>query len=489
MIFKLTSRDRRMSMTKDVFINGNWESGDGEGFSSICPATQQSVWQGKAANESQVNRAVAAAKQAFKDWSHTSFETRRDILLKYRDNITASNEALATAISRDMGKPLWEAKTEANAMASKVAISLQAYEERTGRQSNESSSLSHRPHGVMAVFGPFNFPGHLPNGHIIPSLIAGNTVVFKPSELTPAIAEIMSDCFEKAGFPKGVLNIVQGGRETGGALLKADVDGVLFTGSAETGLTFHKFFAGRPEVMLALEMGGNNPLIITEATDIQAAADIAFISGYITSGQRCTCARRLILPKGSHGDAILDAISARIDDVKIGAWREDVFMGPVVSTQSADNAMGFQSKLIAAGAASIKAITRGDAKGAFLRPGLIDTTHIQSPDKELFGPLMQVIRVADLKEAISRANATRFGLAAGLISDDAEDWAHAKAELKAGIVNWNKPTTGAASSLPFGGPGLSGNHRPSAYYAADYCAWPQASQISEKATAPKLMHF
>jgi len=476
-------------MTKDVLINGRWESGQGAAFTSICPATHETVWRGNAADEVQVRRAIEAAKTAFKSWSRTSFETRRDILLSYAEQITAASEALATAISRDMGKPLWEAKIEAGAMAAKVAISLQAYEERTGRKTNETSSLSHRPHGVMAVFGPFNFPGHLPNGHIVPSLIAGNTVLFKPSELTPSIAEIMAKCFAKAGLPEGVLNIVQGGRETGGALLKADIDGLLFTGSAKTGVAFHKFFAGRPEVMLALEMGGNNPLIITENTDINAAADIAFMSGFITSGQRCTCARRLILPKGAFGNAVIDTIIARINDVKIGPWQEDIFMGPVVSIKSAQAAMDFQSALVADGANIIHRLERPDPKGAFLRPGLIDTTDANSPDTELFGPLLQVIRVANLEEAFARANATKFGLAAGLISDDPDHWALAKLDLKAGILNWNKPTTGAASSMPFGGPGLSGNHRPSAYYAADYCAWPQASQISQTAEAPKLMHF
>jgi len=472
-------------MNKDVLINGDWEGGKAWSFKSICPATHETVWAGVSANNAQVNRAVDAAKKAFRPWSHMSFETRCNILLSYAEQITASSEAIANAIARDMGKPIWEARTEAGAMAAKVVISLQAYEARTGKHSTETTSLSHRPHGVMAVFGPFNFPGHLPNGHIVPSLIAGNTVVFKPSELTPAVAEIMAECFSKAGLPRGVLNIVQGGRETGGALLKADIDGLLFTGSAKTGVAFHKYFAGKPEVMLALEMGGNNPLIISEAADIYAAADIAFMSGFITSGQRCTCARRLILPKGAFGDAIIDAIIARIHDVKIGPWHEDVFMGPVVSIQSAQAAID----LMDGGAKIIKALERPDPKGAFLRPGLIETTDIDTLDTELFGPLLQVTRVADLDEAFTHANATKFGLAAGLISDDPDHWAQAQLNLRAGILNWNKPTTGAASSMPFGGPGLSGNHRPSAYYAADYCAWPQASQTAPTVETPKLMHF
>lgn len=489
MISKDMQQDWRDLMTKDVLISGQWENGQASSFTSTCPATHKTVWEGHAADSTQVNRAIDGARSAFKSWSRTRFEARRDILEDYAQHVMENNDAIACAISQDMGKPLWEAQTEASAMAGKVAISVQAYAERTGRASDETSSLSHRPHGVMAVFGPFNFPGHLPNGHIVPSLLAGNTVVFKPSELTPSVAEIMAECFAKAGLPAGVLNIVQGGRETGAALLKADIDGLLFTGSAETGVTFHKYFAGRPEVMLALEMGGNNPLIIRETSDITAAADIAFLSGFITSGQRCTCARRLILPKGAFGDSVIDALTARITAVKIGPWTQDVFMGPVVSARSAQAAIDFQSALVARGANIIHALDRPDPHGAFLRPGLIDTTDANAPDTELFGPLLQVIRVTDLNEAFTRANATKFGLAAGLISDEPDHWEQAKLALKAGILNWNKPTTGAASSMPFGGPGLSGNHRPSAYYASDYCAWPQASQTAQTAIAPKLIHF
>lgn len=476
-------------MRAGAFIDGVWENGAGEGFTSICPATQETVWSGKAANTAQSARAVEAARRAFGTWSLTPFERRADILRAYAEQVTLRKDDIALAISRDMGKPLWEARTEAGAMAAKVAISITAYVERTGTREMEGARMTHRPHGVMAVLGPFNFPGHLPNGHIVPSLIAGNTVVFKPSELTPAVAEIMVAAFQSAGLPSGVLNLVQGGREVGETLLKSQIDGLLFTGSAKTGTFFHKYFGGRPEIMLALEMGGNNPLIIHEPVEVEAAADIAFMSAFITSGQRCTCARRLILPEGSFGDTIIAAIAARIEQTPIGKWDETVFMGPVVSKAAADAAIAFEAGLIGQGAKPITPLDRMGAQSAFLRPGMIDVTDISAPDEELFGPLLQVARVPDLDAAFVRANATRFGLAAGLISDDPQIWAQAQMRLKAGILNWNKPTTGAASSLPFGGPGLSGNHRPSAYYAADYCAWPQASQIAEEANAPPLVGF
>jgi succinylglutamic semialdehyde dehydrogenase len=455
-----------------------------DNFKSICPATGDVVWEGAAASAAQVQTAVAKARAAFSDWSLRPFQFRADIALAYAERVREHIEAIALAISRDMGKPLWEARTEAGAMAGKVAVSIKSYNERTPTVITDTTRLAHRPHGVMAVFGPFNFPGHLPNGHIIPSLLAGNTVVFKPSELTPQVADIMVQCWAEAGLPDGVLNLVQGARETGAALLEADIDGLLFTGSAKTGTFFHKHFAGRPEVLLALEMGGNNPLIIQDPVDVDAAADLAFMSGYITAGQRCTCARRLILPEGAFGDAVIEALLAKVAKVKIGRWDIDnIFMGPVVSVAAAEAASAFEAELLSKGAKSLSALDRA---GAFLRPGLIDVTGVSVPDEELFAPYLQVIRVPNIDAAISQANATRFGLASGLICDDSAVWDHARPRLRAGIVNWNKPTTGAASTLPFGGPGLSGNHRPAAYYAADYCAWPQAGQIADVAVGPPM---
>ncbi len=458
-----------------------------ETFQSINPATGDIVWEGQAADEEAVNATVATGRSVFESWRRTDISDREAILKRYAEVVTEQKEQIAKAISDDMGKPMWEARTEAGAMAAKIGHSINAYHERTGDKSGDGFSLSHRPHGVMAVLGPFNFPGHLPNGHIVPSLLAGNTVVFKPSELTPSVAEIMMDCFAKAGLPEGALNLVQGGRETGGALLEAEIDGLLFTGSAKTGTFFHKYFGGRPEVMLALEMGGNNPLIIHEPCDVQAAADIAFMSAFITTGQRCSCSRRLIVPAGEFGDQVIAELMARIEDVTIGQGEDNVFMGPLVSAEAAEAAVDFQTALVASGGKLITELERFGQTGAFVKPGLIDMTKAVSIDEELFGPLLQIYRSGNLDAAFARANDTRFGLAGGLVCDDEHIWAQAQSEMKAGILNWNRPTTGAASSLPFGGPGLSGNHRPSAYYAADYCAWPVASQLSPKAAPPAMV--
>lgn len=478
-----------------VYINGQWRTGAGTHFQNHCPATGDVVWEGHGADASDVAEAVASARRAFHDWANLPQGDRTVILERYADEIEKRTDAIAETVSRDMGKVLWESRSEAATMKAKVAVSIAAQVERAGTKYSEanfgSSHLTHRPHGVMAVFGPFNFPGHLPNGHIVPALLAGNTCVFKPSELAPGVAFHMAEAFAAAGLPNGCLNIVHGGRETGGALLNADINGLLFTGSAATGVHFHKHFAGRPEVILALEMGGNNPLIIWDPADIDAAADIAAQSAFLTSGQRCSCARRVILPQGAWGDRVADAIVARAEGLAIGAWDEEgMFMGPLVSEKAAVNAVEFQEMLIARGGRALKALERLERGGGFVSAGVVDVTEAKDiPDEELFGPVMQIVRVRDFDEALERANATRYGLSGGLVSDDDALWVRAHREMRAGILNRNRPTAGASGAMPFGGPGLSGNFRPGAYYAADYCAWPQASQVSDKASRMSAQGF
>ncbi len=475
-------------MNNGLYIDGNWQSGEGAVFTKNCPATGEVSWQGHAASAGEVEAAVSSARAAFSGWARTPLADRIAIIERYADELGKRASAIAEAISRDMGKALWDSQGEAATMKAKVAVSVAALKERAGEREETAAfgqaRLMHRPHGVMAVFGPFNFPGHLPNGHIVPALLAGNTCVFKPSELAPSVAALMAGAFEAAGLPPGCLNIVHGGRETGAALIDQPINGLLFTGSAATGVFFHKHFAGRPEVILALEMGGNNPLIIWNPADVEAAADIAAQSAFLTTGQRCSCARRVILPTGAFGDAVVEAIVARAKAIRIGAWNDaDIFMGPLVSPKAASQAVEFQDMLLSKGAASILPLKAGEQGTGFVTPGVVDVTGARDvPDEELFGPLIQIIRVGSFDEAISRANASKYGLSGGLVSDDDALWARAYGELRVGILNRNRPTVGASGAMPFGGPGLSGNFRPGAYYAADYCAWPQASQLAPKAT-------
>ncbi len=465
------------------YINGAWQDGSGETFISTNPANNAQIWSGDAATASQVDAAVAAAREAFVSWSLTTLEERLVIIRRYAELVGENKAELAALISAEAGKVMWDALGEATAMANKIEISLKAFEDRTGSREAVNgairSKLSHRPHGVMAVFGPYNFPGHLPNGHIVPALIAGNTVVFKPSEQTPAVAEKMVRIWEEAGLPAGVLNLVQGARDTGAALAASHgIDGLLFTGSANTGFAISKQLFDRPNVIQALEMGGNNPLIVHEVEDQQAAAVMTILSAFVSSGQRCTCARRLIVPTGDAGDAFVEALARTMDGLQVGAGDADPepFMGPVISAAAADHVLRAQASLEEAGGRVIRRVERLPQGDAFLSPGLVDVTAVlDRPDEEVFGPMLQLIRVDSFEAAVEEANNTKYGLASGLISDSRELYDYFFPRSRAGIVNWNQQLTGAASTAPFGGIGWSGNHRPSAYYAADYCAYAVAS--------------
>jgi succinylglutamic semialdehyde dehydrogenase len=446
---------------------------------SIDPATGQTIWEGPAATPEQVASAVGDARAAFPAWAAASLDQRIAHVRAFQAQLEARAAALAETISRETGKPLWEARTEIASMIGKVDISIAAQAERSGERHSAApfgeAVLRHRPHGVMAVLGPYNFPGHLPNGHIVPALLAGNSVVFKPSELTPATGEAVAAAWAAAGLPDGVLTVVQGGRDSGAALVNADIDGLLFTGSAATGAHFRRIFADRPKVIVALELGGNNPLVIWDADVAEAAA---IQSAYVTTGQRCSCARRLIVPDDTFGERLIETVAALAERLIIGAWDEvpEPYMGPLVSEAAATTATVQTVQLRSLGARVIRPLGRIDGRTeAFVTPALIDVTGIDVPDEEIFAPVLQVTRVKDFDGAIAAANNTRFGLCAGLVTGDDALWQRFLLAARAGVINRNRPTTGASGAMPFGGVGESGNHRPSAYYAADYCAYPVAS--------------
>ncbi len=480
-------------MSNSLYINGEWISGRGCSFEKRNPANNDLLWTGHSASDTQVVDAIHSARNAFPLWAGLSFEQRLTYLQSFADKVTAAKSELAEIISQETGKPLWESLTEVQSMINKLAISVQSYHERTGEKITPMAEglavLRHRPHGVLAVFGPYNFPGHLPNGHIIPALLAGNTVVFKPSELTPLTAEMTVKLWHESGLPKGVINLVQGGKEVGIALSsEPEIDGLLFTGSANTGYQLHKQLGGQPEKILALEMGGNNALIAHSYDDLDAAVNVIIQSAFISAGQRCTCARRLLVPKTAAGDKLLNRVCEVTQSISVGEWNSEPapFMGSVISYQAASALLAAQSNLIECGAETLVEMNLLRPETALLSTGIVDVTDVkQLPDEEYFGPLLSVIRYSSLEDAIDIANSTRFGLATGLLSTDRSDYDLLLLKARAGIVNWNKPLTGASSNAPFGGIGASGNHRPSAYYAADYCSWPMASVETETLVLPE----
>lgn len=474
-------------------IGGQWQAGNGAPLNSINPADSTVLAQGNSASDEDVNRAVAAARLAFPEWQRRGLTARLEIIRKYQNILQERREQLADCISFETGKARWESATEVTTMIGKVDLSIKAYDERTGSKEQQGPAgttlLQHRPHGVVAVFGPFNFPGHLPNGHIVPALIAGNTVIFKPSEQTPLVAEQMLQCWLDAGIPDGVVNLVHGERETGVALSShTELDGLFFTGSSSTGAILSQQFAQTPHKILALEMGGNNPLIVSEVANLDAAVYNIIQSAFISAGQRCTCARRLIVIRNQDSAKLLERLVEVASAIVVGAPGEEVFYGPVINNESAERLMAAQQKLLDAGAVALLPMQRHDQSLPYLSPGILNVTSVSNIiDEEHFGPLLKVLEVDSLDEAIFAANDTRFGLAAGLLSDSESDWQQFYVESRAGIVNWNKPTTGASGAAPFGGTGSSGNHRPSAWYAADYCAYPVASVTDPEVAIPEVL--
>lgn len=447
---------------------------------STEPATGAEVWSGPVGDAASE---VAAARAAWADWAAHSVTYRMEMIRRFANVVRSRETEFAELIARETGKPFWEAKTEVGSVVGKVEISIDAYSDRTPTRRLEAAmgnkvTVRHKPHGVLAVLGPYNFPAHLPNGHIVPALIAGNAVVFKPSEKTPATGAFLVDCFHEAGVPKGVLRLLIGGPDEGRSLAGQDgIDGLLFTGSARAGMALHRQFAEMPHKMLALELGGNNPLVVWDTPDVQAAATIIVQSAFLSAGQRCTCARRLIVEDGQHEELVAEIVKI-MDRIIVDHPMADPppFMGPVIDVAAADHLQEQFMGLMMKGGRPIRRLDRPFEERPYLTPALIDVTDAKDrPDEEMFGPVLQLIRVKDFDAAIDEANNTRFGLAASVLTKSPELYDRFWANVRAGVINWNKPTNGAPSSAPFGGVGLSGNHRPSAFYAADYSAYPVTS--------------
>ena len=474
-------------------IGGDWINGTGEILESNCPVDDSVIWSGKTATPSQVDAAFAAARSAFGPWWDLSAESRIKIAEAYRDNVKASSEELALLIARETGKPFWESKIEAGAVAAKIDLSIDAFRNRRDTTQFEIAGAlavtRYKPHGICGVLGPFNFPAHLANGHIVPALITGNVCIFKPSEMTPAVGQWMVKKWLESGLPPGVLNLVQGGRDVGEAIAShTELDGLFFTGSSAAGKALHKTLAPFPQKILALEMGGNNPLIVHDIKDHEAAAYLTVLSAYMTAGQRCTCARRLILIDNAEGHEFVTSLQKMIGRITLGFFNDEPqpFMGSLISSAAGNHLLTAQDELIARGAEPIIRMENQRNCEALVSPGLLDVTQVDKlGDEELFGPLLNLRWVKNFDEAVKEANNTNYGLSAGLLSNNERYYRQFIHEVRAGIVNWNRQTTGASGKMPFGGCGLSGNHRPSAYFAVDYCSYPVASIESQTLSLPE----
>lgn len=471
------------------FIGGRFvptEKMDGE-FKDISPADLNDTIMRVPFCHDHIDRACVEAKKAYMPWARLSMDERKNYLMKLKGIYEAEAPRMAEAIARDTGKPMWEALTEAKALASKIDITLNfsmklvADEHVANALPGVEGVIRHKPRGVMAVLGPFNFPAHLPNGHIIPALVMGNTVVFKPSEQTPAVGQLMAQFFEKAEFPAGVFNMVQGDGESGRRLVANEhVDGILFTGSYEVGLRIKHETMNHYWKILALEMGGKNSTLVWDDADMDKAIYESLVGCYMTTGQRCSCTSRIVVH-----DAVADQFTERFyqaaKKLTIGHWSEDPFMGPLINQSAVDKYLRFQE---IAKRENCESMMRGKVldlkqKGYYVTPSInlvnkFDPNSVYQKS-EIFGPNVAIYRTSDFDHALEIINSTGYGLSMAMFTHKQELYQKALLEARVGLLNLNRTTNGSSSKLPFGGMGKSGNDRPSAHYAIQYCSVPVAS--------------
>jgi len=494
-------------------IGGEFLPLPGDALRSHNPARPaQTVWQGSP-EFTHVDRAVAAARGALPEWSRWPMDRRAQALRAYQSICRERAGEIAALIRDEVGKAQWEADQEAAALAGKVDITLDESEVGALRRvrgyelplgETKRGVCRFRPHGVMAVIGPFNFPAHLPNGHIVPALALGNTVVLKPSDKTPAVGQMLGELFQdalaSAGAPAGVVNVVQGAAEPAARLTTHEgVDGILFTGSWPVGRRILEANLDRPGRIVALEMGGNNPAVVMDDADLRQAVVECARAAFNTTGQRCTCTRRIIVHERL-ADRFIGALVKTARGLRIGAPddADPVFMGPIIRAEARAATLAFAADLARGGGDVLLAPESiddvpGCAGGHFVSPGVVRvnrfTTRDAGPgadagcDAEVFGPVVRVAVVGGYDEAVEQANATRYGLAASIFTTSARTAERFLADARAGCVNVNTGTAGASGKLPFGGLGLSGNHRPAGAFSVDYCAIPVASMIESSAAA------
>jgi succinylglutamic semialdehyde dehydrogenase len=469
---------------RGVYIDGEWRSmvpGD-RSFETQNPYTGEAVLKVHPADVEQVDDAVSSAHRAFLGWRGLTREQRAEHLLRFKQELAARKDDLAWAITAEMGKIRSEALVEAGACAGKIGVTLGEAAQRLVdvHPKGLDGFFTYRPHGVMAVVGPYNFPIHLANGHIIAALMMGNTVVFKPSSVTPLVAQVYTECAHKAGFPPGVFNLLPMTRQAGDRLVTHPlVRGILFTGSWAVGLHFKKLTLEDPHKILALEMGGKNAVIVADDAHLEQVVAEVVTGAYLTTGQRCTGTSRVICtPK--HLEILTERLALGAAAVKSGDPNaEGTFMGPLASrgalksyrreVEAADNDPAFKALVpfseadgVCGVGASLHRVERYDPHNQYLR-------------EEVFGPALTIEGVSDLDEAFERATHSDYGLSFSLFSQSQDVYQRALIEVPSGIVNWNRATNGASGRLPFGGVGKSGNHRPAALFAPEYCSYPVAS--------------
>lgn len=436
-----------------------------------------------------LNAMVDAAEKAFGPWAALPMEKRIAKIRLFQKELKRRAAVLTPLVAREAGKPLAEAEREINRLITKTDEILSE-----GLKLVRGYSVAPlkgvrgeciwRPLGVMAVIGPFNFPAHTSASHIIPALVMGNTVVFKPSEYTPFVGQLMTEAADAAGFPKGVFNLIQGGSELGAALVAhPKITGVLFTGSTAAGQAIREAVLDAPQKCLALEMGGKNAALVLDNADLDLAAREIATAAYSMAGQRCNATSRVLVHRKA-AKPFLEKFLACVDRVSIGYSLEPVVMGPLVSH---DAVAKYQNYMKLAREEGFETLRAGKAPGVWgKRRGYYVTPSVhwcEQPSKnkseryrreEIFGPDVAVYAVRDDEEALAINNEVPYGLITAVFTGSRDRFRRLLPRIDTGMINWNKGTIFSSGLLPFGGTKASGSYRPAGLFSPYYCAYPKA---------------
>jgi succinylglutamic semialdehyde dehydrogenase len=464
-----------------AYWGGRFRGARGEAFLKEDPGDLSLPVGRFRSDPSAVGPAVEAARRAAPAWGAAPPEKRVAALRRFQAEARRRAEDLAFVISRETGKPLAESRAEAEAMAAKVDVTLrEALPAVSPREvplpGGAKGRVTYRPLGVAAVIGPFNVPGHLPNGQIVPALLAGNAVVFKPSEQTPFTGQLVAQLWDEAGLPPGVFNLVQGGGAAGAALAAhRDVGAVFFTGSAAVGRKLSALCAEDTGKLLALELGGKNAALVAADAPMDLAVREIVHGAFSTTGQRCSSTSRVLVHRRA-AKRFLDAFLPAVDAVRAGYFDQGAFMGPLIGAAAVDRFLGAAGGARKAGFETLRegrAVAPG-RRGHYVSPSVRlregpPRAEAGYADTELFAPDVAVTVCRDEDEMVSLHNASRYGLAAAVFTASRKRFEGLRPRLEAGVVHWNRSTAMSPASLPFGGLKASGNHRPAGLDVLRHC--------------------